>query len=121
VSVNFGNKSYVSRFISFILVLVDLELNLTLSILLSCSSSRDHLQVALLHLGELLIQIGSLISYLFLNFVQILLWGRNLLLWVGSSDRANYFKVFVKFFRFTNSPPSRHHQDLFNWHQSLIS
>ena len=63
VGVNFGNKSCVSRFISLILVLVDLELNLTRSILLSCSSSRDHLQVALLHLGELLIQIGSLIPY----------------------------------------------------------
>ena len=63
VGVNFGNKSCVSRFISFILVLVDLELNFTRSILLSCSSSRDHLQVALLHLGELLIQTGSLIPY----------------------------------------------------------
>ena len=56
----------------FVLVLVDLELNLTRSTLLSCSSAQDHLQVAPLRTGDLLIQIVFAISYLVLNFVQIL-------------------------------------------------
>ena len=72
VGVNFGNKSCVSRFISFILVLVDLELNLTRSTLLGCSSTQDHLQVAPFRTGDPLIQIVFAISYLVLKFVQII-------------------------------------------------
>ena len=55
-----------------LLVLVDLELNLTRSTFLSCSSAQDYLQGALLRTGELLIHIVFTISYLVLNFVQIL-------------------------------------------------
>ena len=40
-----------------------------------------------------------------MNFVQTLLWGRNFLHWVGSSDRVNLFDEFVKFCRFVYSPP----------------
>ena len=54
-----------------LLVLVDLELNLTRSTLLSCSSAQDHLQDALLRIGKLLIHIVFTVSYLVLNFVQI--------------------------------------------------
>ena len=56
----------------FILVLVDLKLNLTRFTFLSGSSAQDHLQVALLHTGDLLIQIVFAISYLILNFVQFI-------------------------------------------------
>ena len=55
-----------------LLVLVDLELNLTRSTLLSCSSAQDHLQGALLRTGELLIQIIFVISYLVLNLIQFI-------------------------------------------------
>ena len=54
----------------FILVLVVLELNLTRSTLLSCSSAQDYLQGALIRTGELLIHIVFTVSYLVLNFVQ---------------------------------------------------
>ena len=54
----------------FILVLVNLELTLTRSTLLSCSSAQDHLQGALLRTSELLIHIVFAISYLVLKFVQ---------------------------------------------------
>ena len=70
MGVNFGNKFIVSLLCLFLLVLVDRELNLTRSTLLSCSSAQDHLQVALLRIGEVLMQIVFAISYLFLNFVQ---------------------------------------------------
>ena len=53
-----------------LLVLVDLELNLTRSTLLSCSSAQDHLQGALLRIGILLIHIVFIVLYLVLNFVQ---------------------------------------------------
>ena len=55
-----------------LLVLVDLELNLTRSTLLSYSSAQDHLQGALLRTDELLIHIVFAISYLVLNFAQII-------------------------------------------------
>ena len=70
MGVNFENKFIVSFICLFLLVLVDLELNLTRFTLLSCSSAQDHLQIALLRTGELLIQIVFTISYLVLNFVQ---------------------------------------------------
>ena len=72
MGVNFGNKFIVSLLCLFLLVLVDLELNLTRSTFLSCSSAQDHLQGALLCTGELLIQIVFAVSYLVLNFVQFL-------------------------------------------------
>ena len=72
MGVNFGNKSLCHLLCLFLLVhtcLVDLELNLTRSTLLSCSSAQDHLQGALLRTGELLIQIVFAVSYLVLNFI----------------------------------------------------
>ena len=69
---NFGNKFLCQLLCLFLLVLVDLELNLTQSTFLSCSSAQDHFQVALLRTGELLIQIVFAISYLVLNFAQII-------------------------------------------------
>ena len=72
MGVNFGNKFLCQLLCLFILILVDLELNLTRSTLLSCSSTQYHLQVALLRTGELLIQIVFAISYLVLNFIQTL-------------------------------------------------
>ena len=70
MGVNFGNKLLCHLLCLFILVLVDLELNLTRSTLLSCSSAQDHLQGALLRIGELLIQIVFAVLYLVLNFVH---------------------------------------------------
>ena len=55
-----------------LLVLVDLELNLTRSTLLSCSSAQDQLQGALHLTGELLIHIVFAISYLVLKFVHFI-------------------------------------------------
>ena len=72
MGVNFENKFLCQLLCLFLLVLVDLELNLTRSTFLSCSSAQDHLQGALLCTGELLIQIVFAISYLVLNFAQII-------------------------------------------------
>ena len=72
MGVNFGNNSLCHLLCLFLLVLVDVELNLTRSTLLSCSSAQDHLQGALLRTGELLIHIVFAISYLVLNFAQII-------------------------------------------------
>jgi hypothetical protein len=73
VEVNFGNKSLVSCAYScaycFYLVLIDLRLVLSRSTYSCCFACKGHLQESLSIIAELLIQPGSSVSSLFLNFV----------------------------------------------------
>jgi hypothetical protein len=70
VEVNFGNKSQlVSYAYYFYLVLVDLGFILSRSTFSCCCACKDHLQECLSIIAKLLIQPGSSVSSLFLNFV----------------------------------------------------
>jgi hypothetical protein len=69
VGVNFENKSLVSCAYYFHLVLVDLEFVLCRSTYSSCCACKNHLQKSSSTIAQLLIQSGSAVSSLILNFV----------------------------------------------------
>jgi hypothetical protein len=69
VEVNFGNKSLVSCAYCIYLVLVDLEFILCRSTYSSCCACKDHLQKSPSIIVQLLIQPGSAVLSLILNFV----------------------------------------------------
>jgi hypothetical protein len=69
VGVNFGNRSLVSCAYCFHLVLVDLEFVLCWSKYLSCCACKDHRQKSPSIFAQFLIQPGSTVSSLILNFV----------------------------------------------------
>jgi hypothetical protein len=69
VKVNFGNKSVVSCDYCIYLVLIDLEFVLYRSTYSSCYACKDHLQKSPSIIVQLLIQPGSAVSSLILNFV----------------------------------------------------
>jgi hypothetical protein len=69
VEVNFGNKSLVSCGYCIYLVLIDLKFVLCRSTYLSCCACKDHLQKSPSIIVQLLIQPGSAVSSLILNFV----------------------------------------------------
>jgi hypothetical protein len=70
VEVNFGNKSFVSCGYCIYLVLIDLEFVLCQSTYSSCSAFKDHLQKSPSIIEQLLIQPGSAVSSLILDFVK---------------------------------------------------
>jgi hypothetical protein len=69
VELNFGNKSLVSCAYCIYLVLIDLEFVLCRSTYSSCCACKDHLQKSPSTILQLLIQLGSAVSSLILNFV----------------------------------------------------
>ena len=69
VGVNFGNKSCVSCSLCSYLVFVDLDLVLSRSTLTSCCACKDHLEKVPSTPTQLLIQLLSSVSSLFLNLV----------------------------------------------------
>jgi hypothetical protein len=69
VGVNFENKSLVSCAYCIYLVLVNLEFVLCRSTYSSCCACKDHLQKSPSIIAQLLIQPGSVVSSLILNFV----------------------------------------------------
>jgi hypothetical protein len=69
VGVNFRNKSFVSCAYCIYLVLVDLEFVLCRSTYSSCCACKDHLQKFPSISAHLLIQPGSVVLSLILNFV----------------------------------------------------
>jgi hypothetical protein len=69
VEVNFENKPLVSCAYCIYLVLVDLEFVLCRSTYSSCCACKDHLQKSPSIIVQLLIQPGSAVSSLILNFV----------------------------------------------------
>jgi hypothetical protein len=69
VRVNFGNKSLVSCAYCIYLVFVDLEFVLRRSMYSSCCACKDHMQKSSSIIAQLLIQPGSTVSSLILNFV----------------------------------------------------
>jgi hypothetical protein len=69
VGVNFENKSLLSCAYCIYLVLVDLEFVLCRSTYSSCCACKVHLQKSSSIIAQLLIQPGSAVSSIFLNFV----------------------------------------------------
>jgi hypothetical protein len=69
VGVNFGNKSLVSCAYCIYLGLVDLEFVSCRSMYPSCCACKDYLQKSPSIIAQLLIQPGSAVSSLILNFV----------------------------------------------------
>jgi hypothetical protein len=69
VEVNFGNKSLMSCAYCIYLVLIDLEFVLCRSMYSSYCACKDYLQKSSSIIVQLLIQLGSTISSLILNFV----------------------------------------------------
>jgi hypothetical protein len=69
VEVNFGNKSFMCCAYCIYLVLIDLEFVLCRSMYLSCCACKDHLQKSPSIIVQLLIQPGSTVLSLILNFV----------------------------------------------------
>jgi hypothetical protein len=69
VEVNFGNKSLVSCGYCIYLVLIDVEFVLCRSTYSSCCACKDYLQKSPSIIVQLLIQLGSVVSSLILNFV----------------------------------------------------
>jgi hypothetical protein len=69
VGVNFRNKSFVFCAYCIYLVLVDLEFILCRSTYSSYCACKDHLQKSPSIIAQLLIQPGSAVSSLILNFV----------------------------------------------------
>jgi hypothetical protein len=69
VQVNFENKSLVSCGYCIYLVPIDLEFILCPSTYSSCCACKDHLQKSPSIIVQLLIQSGSAVSSLVLNFV----------------------------------------------------
>jgi hypothetical protein len=69
VGVNFMNKSLVSCAYCMYLVLVDLEFVLCRSTYSSCCACKVHLQKSPSIIVQPLIQPGSAVSSLFLNFI----------------------------------------------------
>jgi hypothetical protein len=69
VEVNFENKSLMSCAYCIYLVLVDLEFVLCRSTYSSCCACKDHLLKSPNTIAQLLIQPGSVVSSLILNFV----------------------------------------------------
>jgi hypothetical protein len=67
--VNFENKPFVSCASCIYLVLVDLEFILCRSTYSSCCACKDNLQKSSSIIVQLLIQPGSAVSSLILNFV----------------------------------------------------
>ena len=101
----------------FILFLIDLELVLTRSTLLSCFSAQEHLQGALLRTSELFD------SYSFCNFIFSFEIRSFHSIGVGTSYSGSevpieliFAKNFSSFAGSPIHPPSRHHQDPFNWY-----
>jgi hypothetical protein len=70
VEMNFMNKSLVSCGYCIYLVLIDLEFVLCRSMYSSCSAFKDHLQKSPSIIEQFLIQAGSAVSSLILNFVK---------------------------------------------------
>jgi hypothetical protein len=69
LEVKFRNKSLVSFAYCIYLVLVDLEFILCRSTCSSCCPCKDHMQMSPSIIVQLLIQPGSAVSSLILNFV----------------------------------------------------
>jgi hypothetical protein len=69
VEVNFRYKSLVSSTYCIYLCLIDLEFVLCRSTYSSCWTSKDHLQKSSSIIVQLLIQPGSTVSSLILNFL----------------------------------------------------
>jgi hypothetical protein len=69
VGVNFGNNSLVSCAYCIYLVLVDVEFVLCRSMYSSCYDCKDRLQKSPSIIAQLLIQPGSEVSSLILNFI----------------------------------------------------
>jgi hypothetical protein len=102
VGVNFGNKFLVSCAYCIYLVPVDLEFVLCQSTYSSCCACKDHLQKSPSIIAQLLIQLGSAVSSLFLNLIKELSFCRKFrssqkLHSVGSSDRFNFCEEFLGF------------------------